>query len=66
MRRWRHRRFPGEDVEGQGVIGEGFLVLGWGYFSAFPFKLKKIFILSIQRKQELTGDKRLLGIGGGM
>lgn len=66
MRRWRHGHFPGEDMEGQGVIGEGFLVFGWGYFLAFPFKLKKIFILSIQREQELTGDTRLLGTGGGM
>lgn len=42
--------FTGEDVEGQGVTGEGFLVLGWGYFSAFPFKLKKIFYLFKESK----------------
>lgn len=55
VRRWRHGR--------TGCEGEGLLGLGWGYFSAFPFQLKKIFTLFIQREQELTGEKRLLGTG---
>lgn len=44
------------------MILAGFLVL-CGMFLAFLSELMKIFVLFIRRKQELSGDMRILGTG---
>lgn len=62
--RRRHRLYS-YGVGRRDVILVGFLVL-CGMFLAFLSELKKIFVLFMRRKQELSGDKRILGTGGEM
>lgn len=60
--RRRHRLYSYGVGRRRDVILVGFLVL-CGMFLAFLSELKKIFVLFIWRKQELSGDTRILGTG---
>lgn len=59
---WRRHRLYSYGVGRRDVTLVGFLVL-CGMFLAFLSELKEIFVLFIWRKQELSGDMRILGTG---
>lgn len=66
MRRWKRQGALQVKMWRTGHGGGRALGIWRGNFSTFPFKLKKILTLFMQKKQELTGGMRLLETGGEM